>query len=87
MFEDSLIFNVNGSEMSYIKIDITAVCSSLDVSLEKVDTEEKIFNEIEPPFPLTLRMAPVSLGSEAARMFSVKNRSLMPVQIISSPGN
>lgn len=85
--DDELIFRVNGSSSTTVKVRLTAVCSGLDIAMEKVGENEPVIQERWPaePGPVRVAMAPVSLGSEATRLFTLQNRGLTPVRINARP--
>lgn len=85
--EDDLIFRVNNSASTVLKVRVTAVCSGLDIALEKVGVSEPIIQGrwAAEPGPARVAMGPVSLGSEAARVFTLANRGLTPVRFWARP--
>lgn len=49
MFENELIFNVNNSKQTVIKIGLVAICSSIDVVYDCAGVEIPVFGEPERP--------------------------------------
>ena len=78
---------MNGSSSTTVKVRLTAVCSGLDIAMEKVGEAEPVIQERWPiePGPVRVAMAPVSLGSEATRLFTLQNRGLTPVSLCARP--
>ncbi|CAL6074068.1 Conserved_hypothetical protein [Hexamita inflata] len=80
MYEDIIIFNVNGSSESTVTLNMLAVCCGVDLVMEKVQEEQQIIQQLHETPVATIQMAPVSLGSESSRILTFINKALLPVQ-------
>lgn len=47
MFENELVFNINNSKQTVIKVGLVAICSSIDVTYDCAGVEIPVFGEIE----------------------------------------
>ncbi|KAH0575389.1 hypothetical protein SS50377_23022 [Spironucleus salmonicida] len=89
-FDDVLVFNINGSQITRQDISFQAICSGVDVVLDKVNTQEQIVASQQDKVkiqPVVMRMAPVSLGSESNRFFTFINKSILPSHITFEASN